>query len=248
MKFSSLFIFTLLLFSLLVGFYRLYSTETVQAQLPSSFNVEDSKTDMMSGQGNQYYSFQINPIVIDVKEIGISNVKNESFKSLSNQIAEDNYSNYLKAVTDNSVNLTRTYQDKIALWNSHNYSNITMAKITETFLPKFITQLYHFSNTDAPAKYSKVKENYAKSFVNEIQSYEYFKDYLITNNSTANKLSNDHLSAALNYETIARKAFAEANNISNTSTDKENNSNQQQALQQHLVTSQDKNEQLLSNL
>ena len=56
------------------------------------------------------------------------------------------------------------------------------------------------------------------------------------------------MSAALNYETIARKAFAEANNISNTPTDKENNPNQQQALQQHLVTSQNKIEQFLSNL
>ncbi len=161
---------------------------------------------------------------------------------------QDNYSNYLKSATDKSVNLTRMYQDEIALWNSHFYSNITMAKITETFLPKFITQLKQFNNTEAPAKYNIVKKNYIKSFENEIQSYRYFIDYLKTNNSTANKLSNDNLSAALNYETIARKAFAEANNISNTPTDKENNSNHQQVLQQHLVTSQDKIEQYLSNL
>ncbi len=106
------------------------------------------------------------------------------------------------------------YQDEIALWNNHFYSNITMAKITETFLPKFITQLKQFNNTEAPAKYNIVKKNYIKSFENEIQSYKYFIDYLKTNNSTANKLSNDNLSAALNYETIARNAFVEANNNS----------------------------------
>lgn len=144
MKSLSLFIVTLILFSLLIGFNGLYSTETVQAQTPSSFNVEDNKIGMISSQGNQYYTFQNNPLMIDVKEVGISNVKNDSLKSLSTPITEDNYSNYLKEVTDNSVNLTRTYQDKIALWNSHNYSNITMAKIIETFLPKFITQLYQF--------------------------------------------------------------------------------------------------------
>jgi hypothetical protein len=126
----------------------------------------------------------------------------------------DNYSNYLKTTTEKSINLTKAYQSEIALWNSHFYTNITMAKITETFLPKFITQLNQFKNTDAPAKYSKVKENYVKSFASEIKSYQLFDDYLKTNNSTANKLSNENLTAALNYETIARNAFTQANNSS----------------------------------
>jgi hypothetical protein len=126
----------------------------------------------------------------------------------------DNYSNYLRTTTDKSVNLTRAYQTEIALWNSHFYTNTTMAKITDTFLPKFITQLNQFKNTDAPAKYSKVKENYVKSFASEIKSYQLFDDYLKTNNSTANKLSNENLTAALNYETMARNAFVQANNNS----------------------------------
>jgi hypothetical protein len=129
-------------------------------------------------------------------------------------LSKDNYSNYLKETTDKSINLTRMYQDEVALWNSHFYSNTTMAKITETFLPKFVTQLNQFNNTEVPAKYSKVKENYVKSFANEIKSYEYFDKFLKTKNSTANKLSNDYLTAALNYETIARTAFIEANNSS----------------------------------
>ena len=44
------------------------------------------------------------------------------------------------------------------------------------------------------------------------KSYEFFKDYLMTNNSTANELSNDYLSEALNDETIARNAFTAAVN------------------------------------
>ena len=126
----------------------------------------------------------------------------------------DNYSNYLKTTTDKSVNLTKAYHDEIALWNSHFYTNTTMAKITDTFLPKFKTQLTQFNNTAAPAKYSQVKENYVLSFANEINSYQLFDDYLKTNNSTANKLSNDYLSAALNYETLALEAFKNANNKS----------------------------------
>ena len=68
-----------------------------------------------------------------------------------------------------------------------------------------------------PAKYSQVKENYVKSFANEIKSYEFFKNYMITNNSTSNELSNDYLSEALNYETIARSALVKAANKSSNS-------------------------------
>ena len=113
-----------------------------------------------------------------------------------------------------------------------------MAKITETFLPKFVTQLNQFKNTDAPAKYSKVKENHVKSFASEIKSYQLFDDYLKTNNSTANKLSNDYLSFALRYETMTRNAFVEANNNnSSLPMDKENNTNKQslqRQQQQHI--------------
>jgi hypothetical protein len=142
----------------------------------------------------------------------LTNFMQKNYSIIS--IAKDKYLNYLKTTTDKSVNLTRAYQTEIALWNSHFYTNTTMAKITETFLPKFIIQLNQFKNTDAPAKYSKVKENYVKSFASEIKSYQLFDDYLKTNNSTANKLSNENLTAALNYETMARNAFVQANNNS----------------------------------
>ena len=128
------------------------------------------------------------------------------------QASSNNYSNYLQSITDKSLNLTRSYQDEIALWNDHKYSNATMAKITEDYIPKFISQLDQFNKTSAPAKYSKVKDNYVKSFDSEIKSYRLFDIFLKTNNSTANKLSTDYLSSALTFETIARNAFTAANN------------------------------------
>src|SRR6185312_8167479 len=81
--------------------------------------------------------------------------------------SKDTYPNYLKEITGKSINLTSSYQDEVALWNSHFYSNTTMAKITETYIPKFVSQLNQFNTTEAPTKYSKVKENYLKSFANE---------------------------------------------------------------------------------
>ena len=141
-----------------------------------------------------------------------------SFNYRQNQTTQNvnnTYANYLKSVTDKSINLTSAYQDEIAVWNEHQYSNTTMAKITEAYLPKFIDQLVQFENTPAPAKYVKVKESYIKSFESEIKSYQFFDSYLKTNNSTANKLSNDYLSFALINETIARDAYTQANNNSN---------------------------------
>ena len=136
--------------------------------------------------------------------------QNQSTQNVTNA-----YASYLKSITDKSVNLTRAYQDEIAVWNAHQYSNETMSKITEAYLPKFISQLDQFKETAAPAKYSKVKEDYVKSFESEIKSYQLFNEYLKTNNATANKLSTDYLSFALINETLARNAFTQANNISN---------------------------------
>src|SRR5689334_224218 len=127
------------------------------------------------------------------------------------QAASNNYSNYLQFITDKSLNLTRSYQSEIALWNDHKYSNATMAKITENYLPKFIAQLDQFNKTSAPSKYSKVKDNYVKSFDSEIKSYRLFDIFLKTNNSTANKLSIDYLSLSLTFESNARNDFTEAN-------------------------------------
>lgn len=125
------------------------------------------------------------------------------------------YPDYLAETTDKSVELTRQYQDEIGLWNQGNYTNITMAKITDSFLPRFINQLNQFNGTKTPEEYNIVKENFAKSFASEIKSYELFREYLITNNSTKNELSTDYLSDALKFETIARNAFAQLNNSTN---------------------------------
>jgi len=149
-------------------------------------------------------------IIIDIFLIAITLVFSLNYRL--KQEASNNYSNYLISITDKSLNLTRSYQSEIALWNDHKYSNATMAKITENYLPKFIAQLDQFNKTSAPSKYSKVKDNYVKSFDSEIKSYRFFDVFLKTNNSTANKMSNDYLSSALTFETIARNDFTAANN------------------------------------
>lgn len=233
-------------FSMLTLFFMFYLTESITAEKPC-FNIKYSKKSINCDPKNQYYKFHNKSNLNDLEVVMDFVIENDHLNTQSFQTIEDNYSNYLKETTDKSVNLTKAYQDEIALWNDYFYSNTTMANITETSLPKFITQLIQFNNIDVPLKYSKVKENYVRSFEYEIKSYQLFLDYLKANNSIANKLSIDFLSTALIYETNARNAFIEANKNSSFPTDKENNINQQ-PLQKQLFISNIKIEQYVSNL
>ena len=227
-------------------FLELNLSKSIQAQKPCCFKIKEVKIKLIYDQRIEYHSILFNPSLNHVDDVkAISEVKGDPIDSQMTRDLESNYSNYLEATVDKSINLTKTYQDEIALWNHQNFSNITMAKITETFLPEFVTQLNQFNNTKAPTKYSKVKENYVKSFANEIKSYECFYDFLKTNNSTANKLSIDYLSAALNYETIARKDFIESNNNSAVPPANNDNNINQQTPQQLQVATSDKIKQYL---
>jgi len=118
-------------------------------------------------------------------------------------------------MTDKSVNLTRSYQDEVSNWNDHTYSNATMAKITEYYSHKFISNLNEFKNNKAPPQYTTVKKDYIKSYEDEIKSYQFFEDFLKINNATANKLSTSYLIDTLNNETMARSAFVKLQNDTN---------------------------------
>lgn len=146
-------------------------------------------------------------VLVELVVISSTVITTSSFATTAVQ-----YPNYLVETTDRSVELTRQFQDMIGLWNQGKFTNDTMANITDSFLPRFVSQLNEFNNTQAPDEYGVVKENFVKSFASEIKSYELFKDYLISSNSTKNELSTDYLSDALKYETVARDAFAQLNN------------------------------------
>lgn len=156
-------------------------------------------------------SYSVLAAITVVIIITVVSITTPSFVANTQQ-QNSEYANYLTETTDKSVELTREYQDEIGLWNQGNYTNTTMANITDSFLPRFVSQLNEFNNTKAPEEYNSVKENFVKSFASEIKSYELFKEYLITNNTTKNDLSTDYLSDALNYETIARNGFTQINN------------------------------------
>ncbi len=121
--------------------------------------------------------------------------------------SQDEYANYFASVTNESVNLTRAFQDEIALWQLGRISNTSMAKITEDYLKNFTTQKNEFNSTASPEVFKSTKENLLNSFINEIKSYEFFRDYLLTGNVTKNDISTEYLSKALEEEALSFRSY-----------------------------------------
>jgi hypothetical protein len=132
------------------------------------------------------------------------------------QTTQDDYANYFASVTLESVNLTRAYQNEIGLWQLGGISNDTMAEITDKYLNNFTNQLNEFNETAPPEVFVETKKNLLESFSNEIISYKYFRDYLLTGNVTKNELSTDYLSKALENEALAFKAYEKIINNTNS--------------------------------
>lgn len=131
------------------------------------------------------------------------------------QTTQDQYASYFVSTTQNSVNLTRAYQDQIALWQLGEISNATMAEITDRYLSNFTDQMNSFNRTTAPDIFVDAKNNLVDSFLNEIKSYNFFQDYLLTGNKSKNEISTDYLSESLRYEAQSYKLFE--NVVNNTS-------------------------------
>ncbi len=128
------------------------------------------------------------------------------------QTTENDYANYFATFTQSSANLTRAFQDEIALWQLGTVSNETMAELTDTYLVNFTKQMNEFNQTESPAAFESAKNSLVNSFNNEIKSYQYFKDYLLTGNETLNEISTNFLSKSLEDEAMSFKSFKEVTN------------------------------------
>ncbi len=128
------------------------------------------------------------------------------------QTTQNDYANYFAIFTQGSANLTRAFQDEIATWQLGTVSNETMAELTNTYLLNFTKQMNEFNQTESPPAFDSAKNNLVNSFNNEIKSYQYFKDYLLTGNESLNEISTDFLSESLKDEAMAFKSFKEITN------------------------------------
>ena len=128
------------------------------------------------------------------------------------QTTQNDYANYFATFTQSSANLTRAFQDEIALWQLGTVSNETMAELTNTYLVNFTKQMNEFNQTESPAAFESAKNSLVNSFNNEIKSYQYFKDYLLTGNESLNEISTNFLSESLKDEAMSFKSFKEVTN------------------------------------
>jgi len=117
----------------------------------------------------------------------------------SSQPAASFVNSFEKLVKD-AHNLTQSYQNEVGKWKTHHYDNKTMISITNNYLPKYENLINESKTLQPPKEFQNATDLYTKSLVSELQSNMHFRNYLVTNNSTENRLSSKFLSDAFNYE------------------------------------------------
>jgi hypothetical protein len=133
-----------------------------------------------------------------------------AFLALESSNADSFARTYGALVTD-SRSLTEQYQNEVGKWTDDEYDNSTMASITDDYLPRF-QQLIDRANALQPTeKYKTTQEYLVKSLDYERQSYEHFRNYLITGDPAEDEMSTELLSESLDYEDRSFAAFTEAN-------------------------------------
>ena len=88
------------------------------------------------------------------------------------QTTQNDYANYFATFTQSSANLTRAFQDEIALWQLGTISNKTMAELTNSYLANFTKQMNEFNQTESPPVFESAKNSLVNSFNNEINTLQ----------------------------------------------------------------------------
>jgi hypothetical protein len=108
----------------------------------------------------------------------------------------------LSGIVNQSLILTKSYQDEIGKWMSHQYDNSTFVSITDSFVPKFVNLVNSAQNMTFPQDYKNIHDALVNSLKSETDSYKHFRNYLVSGNKTEDEISTDLLTNALQYEMI----------------------------------------------
>jgi hypothetical protein len=122
--------------------------------------------------------------------------------SPSSQTTASFVTSFEKLVMD-AHDLTQSYQNEFGKWKAHQHDNKTMISIINNYLPKY----ENLVSESKMLHYQNATDLYTKSLGSELQSYVHFRNYLLTNNSTENKLSSKFLSDAFKYEVDSFKVL-----------------------------------------
>ncbi len=108
----------------------------------------------------------------------------------------------LSGIVNQSLILTKSYQDEIGKWRSNQYDNSTLISITDSFVPKFVNLVNGAQNMTFPKDYKNIHDALVNSLKSETDSYKHFRNYLVSGNKTEDEISTDLLTNALQYEMI----------------------------------------------
>ena len=142
--------------------------------------------------------------------VGIFNNANALFheQELNNEQISDTSKEFIINLFDNVNKVSNefyqyeSYKGKESVNNNMTIVNKTNEYISN--LEKIISVAYEYNIQN---EYKPVLNNYINSLKNEIDSHIHYKNDILTGNNTENKLSEDLLSKALNFETEAIKEF-----------------------------------------
>jgi hypothetical protein len=119
----------------------------------------------------------------------------------------ENFSDSFQNMVTQARQLTQSFQSEMGKWHLKQYDNITMIKITNTYLPRFQKLINNIESLQSTPKFENTKYFYAKSLESEMLSYINFRNSLLTDNRSAYKQSIQLLSDSMNYETKSFNAF-----------------------------------------
>lgn len=141
--------------------------------------------------------------------IGFFNNANALFhiqKTNNNEISNAS-KEFIINLFDNVNSASNEYQNELAKGKESINNNMTIVNKTDEYINKLEKIISLAKEYNIQEVYKPLLTSYINSLQNEIESYIHYKNYILTGNSTENKLSLDFLSKALNYESEAIKEF-----------------------------------------
>ena len=131
----------------------------------------------------------------------MDSVNNES-QELISKTSLQQFRSSLSGIVNQSLILTKSYQDEDWKVESNQYDNSTLISITDSFVPKFVNLVNSAQNMTFPKDYKNIHDALVNSLKSETDSYKHFRNYLVSGNKTENEISTDLLTKALQYEMI----------------------------------------------
>ena len=114
------------------------------------------------------------------------------------------------AIAFETNDLTKEYQAHEGKWKAGSYANEEMARIVDSYRPRYQSLVDRAEAIDTPEKYKESRDLLTKSIETEMVSNDHFKNYLLTGDERELDRSEDMLSLSLKYSAEADAAVLAA--------------------------------------